>query len=172
MYLFLPEWAFCLVCFVFCFLGPHPQHMEILRLGLQSELQLPATATATQVPSRVCDLHHSSGQRWIPNPLGKVRDRTCILTDTSQIHFHCTTMGTPWVCFAKLYLSRNLFIVSNFFLFMTVKFLINLFLSCNVFQVCNYVLAFIFGIGNLDIFSFFMACLINFINLLKNKFLD
>ena len=44
------------------FLRPQPWHMEILRLGVESELQLPAytTATATQDPSRVCDLHHSS----------------------------------------------------------------------------------------------------------------
>ena len=149
------------------------RHMEVPRLEVQSELQLPVYITATTPnPSCVCDLYQSPRQYQIFNPLSEAWDRTCILTDTSQIHFHCTTMGTPWVCFAKLYLSRNLFIVSNFFLFMTVKFLINLFLSCNVFQVCNYVLAFIFGIGNLDIFSFFMACLINFINLLKNKFLD
>ena len=30
--------------------------MEVLRLGIESELQLPATATATPDPSRVCDL--------------------------------------------------------------------------------------------------------------------
>ena len=42
----------------FCFLGPHPRHMEIPRLGVKLELQLPAyaTATAMQHPSRVCDL--------------------------------------------------------------------------------------------------------------------
>ena len=45
-----------------CFLRPHPQYMEVPRLGVQSELQLPsyATATVTQDLSRVCDLHHSS----------------------------------------------------------------------------------------------------------------
>ena len=34
--------------------------MEVPRLGVQSELQLPAftTATATRDPGRVCDLHH------------------------------------------------------------------------------------------------------------------
>ena len=32
------------VCF--CFLGPHPLHMEVLRLGIKSELQLKAFATA------------------------------------------------------------------------------------------------------------------------------
>ena len=68
-----------LFCFVFvlsCFLGPHPEHMEDPRLGVESELQLPATvtATATQDLSRNCDLHHSSRQRRILNPLIGARD--------------------------------------------------------------------------------------------------
>ena len=32
------------------FLGPHPQHMEVPRLGVESELQLPAYTTATATP--------------------------------------------------------------------------------------------------------------------------
>jgi len=63
--------------FVFLlFLGPLPRHMEVPRLGVQSELQSPAyaRATATQDPSRVCNLHHSSRQRRIVNPLSKGRD--------------------------------------------------------------------------------------------------
>ena len=32
---------------IFCFLGPHPQHMEVRRLGVESELQLLTYATAT-----------------------------------------------------------------------------------------------------------------------------
>ena len=28
--------------FLLCFLGPHPKHMEVPRLGTESELQLPA----------------------------------------------------------------------------------------------------------------------------------
>ena len=37
-------------------------HMEVPRLGVQSELQLPAYTTATATPdlSRICNLHHSS----------------------------------------------------------------------------------------------------------------
>ena len=68
--------------FFFFFLEPHLLHMEIPRLGVQSELQLPATATATatatamQDLSRICNLHHRSLQRWIPNPLSKARDPT------------------------------------------------------------------------------------------------
>ena len=46
----------------FSFLGVHLWHMEVPRLGVKSELQLPAyaIATATQDPSRVCNLYHSS----------------------------------------------------------------------------------------------------------------
>ena len=48
-----------------------------------------AHTTATAVPdlSRVCKLHHRSWQCQIPNPLSEARDRTCILTDNSQICF-------------------------------------------------------------------------------------
>ena len=54
-----------------------------------------AIATATRELSPICDLHHSSRQRRIPNPLIEARDRTHVLKDTSQVHFHCTTTGTP-----------------------------------------------------------------------------
>ena len=36
--------------FFLVFLGPHPWHMEVPRLGFESKLQLPATATATAMP--------------------------------------------------------------------------------------------------------------------------
>ena len=69
------------------FLGLHVQHMEVPSLGVESELQLRTytTATATQDPSHVCNLHHSSWQHWILNPLSEARDQTCILIDTSQV---------------------------------------------------------------------------------------
>ena len=53
------------------------------------------TAPATPDPSRVCDLHHSSRQRRIFNPLSKARDLTWNLMDPSRIRFHCATIGTP-----------------------------------------------------------------------------
>ena len=58
--------------------------MEVPRLGVELELQMPAytTATATQDPSHTCNLHHGSGQHWILNPLSKARERTHILMDT------------------------------------------------------------------------------------------
>ena len=68
-------WSFPFFFFFFFFLsfvffGPHLQHMEVPWLGVESELQLPAyaTATATPDPSRVCDLHHSWQQHQILNP--------------------------------------------------------------------------------------------------------
>ena len=42
---------------------------------------------ATEDQNLVCDLHHSSQQCQILNPLSKARDRTCILMDTSQVHY-------------------------------------------------------------------------------------
>ena len=67
------------------------------QLGVESELQLPAYTTATAMwdPSHVCNLHHSSQQRRILNPLSKARDQIHIPLDTGQIHFHCTTTETP-----------------------------------------------------------------------------
>ena len=93
------------VCFVFfclfVFLGPLPRHMELPRLGVELELQLPActTATATQDLSGVCDPHHCSRQCRVLNPRSEARDGTCLLMDTGQIHFCCATTGTPSVGF-------------------------------------------------------------------------
>ena len=59
-------------------------HMEVPELGIKSELQLQAwaTATATQDPSRIDDLGCSLQQCPILNPLSKARDQTRILTDS------------------------------------------------------------------------------------------
>ena len=83
--------------FSFCFfLGLHLRHIEVPRLGVESELQLPAYTTATtQDPSCVCYLHHSSWHRRILNPLSKARDHTCNLLVPSRICFCCTTTETP-----------------------------------------------------------------------------
>ena len=45
-------------------------------------------------PNLVCDLHHSSRQHWIPNPLSKVRDWTHTLMDASWVRFHRAAIGT------------------------------------------------------------------------------
>ena len=72
--------------------------MEVPRLGVKLELQLPTctTATATRDPSRICNLHHSSWECQIPDPLIEARDGTCLLMGTSWIPFCCTSMGTPY----------------------------------------------------------------------------
>ena len=74
---------------MFCFFLLQPQlwYLEVPSLGLELEPQLPAytTGTAMPDPSLDCNLHHSSGQRRILNPLSEGRDQTCILMDTSQI---------------------------------------------------------------------------------------
>ena len=50
--------------FLGVFLGPHLWHMEVPRLGMESELQLPADTTATTMPdpNHVCDRHCSLRQ--------------------------------------------------------------------------------------------------------------
>ena len=60
--------------------------MEVPRLGVQLELQLPAYTTATVMPdpSHVCDLHCTC-QYQILNPLSKARDGTLILMDLSRV---------------------------------------------------------------------------------------
>ena len=70
------------------FLGLHPWHMEIPRLGVKSELQPLAYATAMLDLNCVCDLHHSAWQLSILNPLSKARDQICVLVVTGQIRFH------------------------------------------------------------------------------------
>ena len=69
--------------------------MEVPRLGVESELQLPAytAATATQDPSHIFDLRHSSQQHWFLNPLSEARDQTHNFMVPSRICFRCTTMG-------------------------------------------------------------------------------
>ena len=96
--------------FFFCFLGPNWQHMEIPRLGVESELQLPAyaIATATWDPSRVSDLHHSSLQCWLLNPLSEAKNGTHILVDTSRVLNPLNPSGnsTQWVFKANI-LAQN-----------------------------------------------------------------
>ena len=78
---------FLFLYYLFLFLELHLQHMEVPRLGVKSELQLLAYATATpKTPdlSGVFDLHHSSRQYHILNPLRRARDGTHILMDVSQ----------------------------------------------------------------------------------------
>ena len=52
---------------------------EVPRLEVKLELQLPAYTTAVSDLSHVFDLHYSSQQCWILNPLSGARDQTHIL---------------------------------------------------------------------------------------------
>ena len=75
--------------------------MEVPRLGVELELQLPAytTATATQDLSNVWNLHRSSQQCQILNPLSEARDRTLILVDSSWVCYYWATTGVPTLIF-------------------------------------------------------------------------
>ena len=75
-YLFL--FYFC----IFVFSGPHPWHMEVPRLGVQSELQRPVYATATAMwdPSLVYNPHHSSQHCQIFNPPSEIKPMSSWLT--------------------------------------------------------------------------------------------
>ena len=92
-----PNMPIFILIYIFFFLRPHLWPMEVPRPGVKSEMQLPAytTATATQDPSRICDLDHSSWQCGILKPLSKARDWTRILMDTSWVHYCWATKGTP-----------------------------------------------------------------------------
>ena len=61
--------------------------MEVPKLGVESELQLLASTTATAMwdPSYLCNLYRSLWQCWILNPLTEARDGTHILMDTSWV---------------------------------------------------------------------------------------
>ena len=63
--------------------------MEVPRLGVKLELQLLAytRTAATRDPSRICNLHHSSQQCRILNPLSKASNGNCLLMDASHIRF-------------------------------------------------------------------------------------
>ena len=66
--------------FFFFFSGLHIRHMEVPRLGVELELQLLGTATATAMQNLtyMYDLHHSSGNCRMLNPLREARDQTRI----------------------------------------------------------------------------------------------
>ena len=63
---------------------------------VELELQLPAYTTATAMPDLSCigDLHHSSQQHQIHNPLSEAKDQTRNLMAPSRICFRYATMGT------------------------------------------------------------------------------
>ena len=83
--------------FALFFSGPHLLHMGVPRLGVELELQLPASITDTAMwdLSPVCDQYHSSWKCRIPSPLNEARDQTHILLDTNWICYCSATTETP-----------------------------------------------------------------------------
>ena len=121
-FLFFLFFFFCL--FIFVFLGLYLGRLEVPRLGVRAELQLPAypTATAPQHPSHICNLHHSSQQCWSLNPLSEARDGTGILMDASGVHYHWATSGTPNVghifnCVTVIFFSTTVIYSLSYFFF-------------------------------------------------------
>ena len=84
--------------------------MEVPRLGVESELQLPAytTATAMQDPSCICNLHHSSQQRRNLNPLSEARDGTGILWMLVGFINRWATKGAPTVLILPMKRQRRM----------------------------------------------------------------
>ena len=64
----------------FCCL--HLWHMDVLGLGVESELKLQAYITATPDPEGIFNSNHSLSQLWILSPLSAEGDGTRILTET------------------------------------------------------------------------------------------
>ena len=91
--------------FFLSFLGMHLWHMEVPSLGGELELWLPAYATATAMPdpSCFCDLHHSSWQCQILNPLSRARNWTQVLMDASWVFNLLCHNGISWIKFFNTY---------------------------------------------------------------------
>ena len=101
------EAVFCFVLFLLFRATPTGCRGSQARMP---ELQMPAytTATAMQDLSCFCDLHLSSQQHQILNPLSKARDWTHHFMVTSQIHIHCAIMGILRSNFWREFLKNDL----------------------------------------------------------------
>ena len=100
------QWFF--VClFVFYCLGPPLWHMEVPMLGVKLELKLLAYATHAAMwdPNHVWDLHHSSWQCQILNPLSEARDRTHILVGSSWVRYPRQELLFPVLSFERFLIS-------------------------------------------------------------------
>ena len=71
--------------FFFCFFRAVPMAYG----GSQARGRIEAASlhhsAAMRDPSLICNLHHSSWECWIPSPLSKARDLTCILMDPKWV---------------------------------------------------------------------------------------
>ena len=75
-----------LISFCLSFFLPHPQHMGVSELGVESELQVQAYAIFMATPDlrRLWELHCSLQQHRILDALSKARDLTCIFMETTS----------------------------------------------------------------------------------------
>ena len=103
---------------LFCFLGLHLQHLHVPRLGVESELKLPAytTATAPWDPGCVCSLCHSSRQCQILKPLSEARDGTHILVDTRGVPNPLNRNGNSCILLERNYRFIYLALLTIFWL--------------------------------------------------------
>ena len=71
----------------FVFLGLHPWHMEVPRLGVEWDLQplTYTTATARWDPSHICDLHHSSYNAGSLTHWARPGNQICIFMGTGLV---------------------------------------------------------------------------------------
>ena len=82
--------------------------MEVPRLGVKLELQLPAYTTATPHLSRICNLRHNFRQHQVLNLLSGARDRTCVVMDPSQDGYHwATTAASGLALLSRLFSHHN-----------------------------------------------------------------
>ena len=95
--------------FIYLFLGSYLPCMEVLRLGVKSELWLPAyaAAIATSDPSRICNLHRGSQQCRILNPLSEARDGTHILMDTSWVLNLLSHSGNSLFIYLSIFANKS-----------------------------------------------------------------
>ena len=69
-FIFVKTYCYLIIYLFIVYLEPHLWHMEVPRLRVKSEQQLLAYKTAAMWDlNHVCDLHHSSQQHQILNPL-------------------------------------------------------------------------------------------------------
>ena len=93
--------SFVLQCFFFLsflpFLGLLHGHMEVPRRGVQSKLWQPTYTTTTAMwdPNHVCNLHHSSWQCQVPNPLARPGVEPTTSWFLVRFVNHWAMMGTP-----------------------------------------------------------------------------
>ena len=74
--------------FFFCFRGPHVQHIEVPRLGVNWSCS--CRHTLQQQQGRI----YSSQHCWILNPPSEPQDSTWILMGTIWVHYCWATRGT------------------------------------------------------------------------------